>query len=322
MMIKFRRVLIIIALLFAVGAFICSFFMQTSLNMFYNSYTRRYEYYYSTNPFGPPVISLLSVIIPAQIAILVFSFFDKSGFYRASIAIGIVKTILSILSVVFSGISIAYAAEEAPAIVATVFCGILIGVSLLSLILCAILLARTNQRSYYKRKPIWSSFQYKTHSSPNSASESPKEVGDIVKCRNSNGIGVYQNIDNTTVRLTITSSDELEILEINSLYNLAKLKRLRDGKIFENISLKDFCKTKKKEESTPKPIVEDKPLAQTQPAKEEKPVVAPKIEPTIDKPEVHSEKETIELLREYKKLLDEGVITQEEFDKKKKSLLN
>jgi len=32
--------------------------------------------------------------------------------------------------------------------------------------------------------------------------------------------------------------------------------------------------------------------------------------------------DVINLLREYKKLLDEGVITQEEFDKKKDSLLN
>ena len=34
-----------------------------------------------------------------------------------------------------------------------------------------------------------------------------------------------------------------------------------------------------------------------------------------------SEKENIEKLKEYKKLLDDGIITQEDFDKKKQQLL-
>ena len=32
--------------------------------------------------------------------------------------------------------------------------------------------------------------------------------------------------------------------------------------------------------------------------------------------------ETIEKLREYKQLVDEGILTQEEFEKEKKNLLN
>ena len=35
-----------------------------------------------------------------------------------------------------------------------------------------------------------------------------------------------------------------------------------------------------------------------------------------------AEKKNIEKLKEYKKLLDDGLITQEEYDKKKQQLLN
>ena len=74
----------------------------------------------------------------------------------------------------------------------------------------------------------------------------------------------------------------------------------------------------------PTPVVNEEPTNIPESEIVEEIEVAPIPEP-FEAPSVEEEtveeSEKIRLVREYKKLLDEGIITQEEFDNKKKQLL-
>ena len=306
-MFKARRTFLIISLLFIFGAFIASFFMHTSAESIRTG--RGWTTVYTTNVYGTSVTSILAVCLTALIPAFIFSFFEKKGFYIPSIIINIVVFPLLILSVVFSGISIAVANDEAAAIVSTVFCGISIGAIALAMLTGFVALHRLSARIVHiYSKPSLVTKTY-TSNQPQKTSCADKnlvkESGDIISYLYVQDKAVYQVIDKTMVKFVITNRDEFEIVEIDNENNTAKLRRISDGHVIENINLKDFRIVKKK-------VVHPKPEEY------------PQEEQVIETTESHSisEKERIELLRDYKELLDDGVITQEEFDKKKKKLLD
>ena len=295
---KIRRISLSIALGFAIGTLICSFFMLTSVELHYNGY--RYVYYYYVNIYGTSVISLLSVILPSLIVLLVFSRFSKRGFYKASLPINIIETILSILTVVFSSLSFFSCKNRIAPILATVFSSILVLTSILSTIFCVNILSN----GYFYR--VHSTQRYGAYSKPintTSINNEPISIGDTISYKSASGV-IHQEIDNTKVRRVITNNDEFVVLGINQATNKADIKSIKDSHVYSDVNLNDFALKEKCHTNIETPVEEDITSSEQKVVKES-----------------NNEKETILLLREYKMLLDEGIITQEEFDKKKKQIL-
>ncbi|MBO4668287.1 MAG: SHOCT domain-containing protein [Bacilli bacterium] len=135
---NFRRVLIVIIMLFIIGAFICAFFMQEAYS-YYNGYL-----HYEINEFGPTVISLSSTLFLLVIPEFVFSnFFKHKGLYVPSVVINIFMMPLLICDIVFSAISIdRMSMDEAASIVSTVFVSVDLFFSLMALVLGLVILKR------------------------------------------------------------------------------------------------------------------------------------------------------------------------------------
>ena len=133
-MFNFKKFLTILAFFFLIGAFICSFFMYDVIRYTYSSYANRYITVYDVNEFAPAVTSLVSTSLTATLIAIPFSFIKKKGFCVVSIVMAFITTVLCIVAVVFAGISIAKADNEGASIVATVFIGITIGASILTLL--------------------------------------------------------------------------------------------------------------------------------------------------------------------------------------------
>lgn len=117
--------------------------------------------------------------------------------------------------------------------------------------------------------------------------------------------------------------------ELSPLDRASKLKDLEDEYATGKITMSEYNRRaaiikgeEVKEEATP--VVNEEPTNIPEPEIVEEIEVAPIPEP-FEAPSVEEEpveeSEKIRLVREYKKLLDEGIITQEEFDNKKKQLL-
>lgn len=158
----------------------------------------------------------------------------------------------------------------------------------------------------HDEEPSTNSEDYDTriisHSTTPVQATEPSEmnIGDIIKFRFLSGTSLYQKKNDTAIRSRIEGSDEFELLEKNEQSKTGKIRRLNDDAIFEDVGLSLFV---------------IKPKTSSKVSKE-KPTV-----PAEEKPSDYEETNKIKLLREYKQLLDDGIITQEEFENKKKDLL-
>lgn len=169
--------------------------------------------------------------------------------------------------------------------------------------------AGENEESYYRRQA------YKKKTNPSYGSQrsvfsSDFEIGDIIASKFVTSTVIYYWVGTDQFRETVDQSMEFEILEISGDKRYAKLRRLSDEKVFEKTYLASFnVKRKKPLETKPFPVSNEPSINEEQIQKEDQPSES---NPELDK---------IALLREYKKLLDEGIIDQEDYDKKKAELL-
>lgn len=151
----------------------------------------------------------------------------------------------------------------------------------------------------------YSSSSYSSGSSYSSTTHTTDALkmknGDIIHCRFSAGTSLYQNKDGTMARCRIEGTDEFELLDKNDRFMTGKIRRLSDEAVFENVNLSLF-------------VIKQNPSSSN--ASTETPV-ASREEPSSSSGEI----DKIKLLREYKQLFDDGIITQEEFEEKKRDLL-
>ena len=131
---RIRKSLLIVCIVCIIGSLICSFFMLKCEDMYYDDHINEYVFEEYINPFGPSFISLISLCMTLSVVSLVFSFFKKKGLFIPSFITNVILVVVLIICVIFAGISIAYVWEEAPAIIATVLCGISIVASIISLL--------------------------------------------------------------------------------------------------------------------------------------------------------------------------------------------
>lgn len=165
------------------------------------------------------------------------------------------------------------------------------------------------RRTKYVPKPNYQRTSVVSSSSSGAGSTS-FDVNDIVVCRFASGTTVNERQDGMIVSVRLTRDTELEIVALSPDKTKATLKRLSDGKVFNDVYLYSFMVARKGNQVSKEPEAAKKEEPKPQQSKPQQPEAA-----------VETESKKIELLKEYKQLLDEGIITQEEFDKKKKELL-
>ena len=171
----------------------------------------------------------------------------------------------------------------------------------------------THTQSSTYHKPAYSTTSSSSHYSPAPSSTS-FDVGDIVACRFASGTTVNEHQNGMIVSVRITHETELEVVSLSADKTKASLKRLSDNKVFNDVYLYSFVVARKANQAPaqPEPVKEAPKPQQPQPQQSQPAAAAPSVE---------TESKKIELLKEYKQLLDDGIITQEEFDQKKKELL-